>query len=530
MRSLALIIFLFFSVASSAQQTRGGELETEANCKPVNLDNKIALVIGNQDYIANKLNNPLNDAKKVAETLLKCGFTVLYKTNLDRKGMNAIINQFGDSVKKRPGISLFYYSGHGIQYNAENYLLPVDLVLKNGSDVEDEAVKMNKVLDKMKAAKGSMNICILDACRNAPIQADNAIVKQGLSDLDDAPDNTLIFFATSPNKVALDGERENSPFTEALVNQINGDTVELFQIAKRVIREVKAETKNAQVPWLVGSTDNDFYFKTRPFRKPNLFIISIGISKYIDKNLNLAYGAKSAHDFTSIIKSRAGYGQYNSITDLTLSNEDATRFNILGIIARVKKQAQEGDVILMYFNGHIVIDNKLDAYILPYDGDSNNPSLDGVGYDLLFSLLTRLPCKSLLFLDAISPELDKLEKTQVYKLAEGTILRGAGQKITHDMTVTDTLKKYDLTEQGNNVVVVSATSSLQFAYESGTQQTTVYLYGLSKALENTKSCVDVSTLINSMKESTEKLTNGKQKPNFKIPKGWQNFTLFTPKE
>jgi uncharacterized caspase-like protein len=525
MRILPFLAILFFITRVSAQ-TKGGELEVEANCKPVNLDNKIALVIGNQDYVSNRLNNPLNDAKKVAETLRNCGFTVLYKTNLDRKGMNAIINQFGDSVKKRPGISLFYYSGHGIQHKSENYLLPVDLVLTSKSEVEDEAVKMNKVLHKMREAKGSMNIVILDACRNAPLPADNAGTKQGLSDLDDAPDNTLIFFATSPNKVALDGLDENSPFTKALVNQINGDTVELFQIAKRVIREVKAETKNAQTPWLVGSTDNDFYFKTRPFRKPDLFIVSIGISNYIQNSLDLQYGSKSAFDFTRIIKSRARSNQYNSVRDFTLSNEAATGKNIYAMIRQVQKQVQEGDVILMYFNGHIVLDNQFDAYILPHEGDPDRAASTGVGYNELFSLLTKLPCKSLLFLDAVHPELDSLEKIESYKLAEGAITRSVYLDDLNGLTVTDTVKKYDLTEQGSNVVVLSATSGMQYAFESSQHNTTAYLYGLFNALENTRSCIDVETLLNAMKESTEKLTGGRQKPRIRIPKGWQNFTLF----
>ena len=60
---------------------------------------------------------------------------------------------------------------------------------------------------------------------------------------------TLLVFATSPGKVALDGEGGHSPFTEALTRHISTTGLEVQQMLTRVRADVVAATKNKQVPW-----------------------------------------------------------------------------------------------------------------------------------------------------------------------------------------------------------------------------------------------------------------------------------------
>ncbi|KHD09280.1 hypothetical protein PN36_28185 [Candidatus Thiomargarita nelsonii] len=65
------------------------------------------------------------DAQALAKVLRKLGFQVTEKINLDRKGMQNAIRAFGRKLKQRPGVGLFYYSGHGIQDKDTNYLIPI---------------------------------------------------------------------------------------------------------------------------------------------------------------------------------------------------------------------------------------------------------------------------------------------------------------------------------------------------------------------------------------------------------------------
>src|SRR6185503_8740672 len=105
---------------------------------------RVALVIGNSNYggeIGN-LANPANDAKLMAKTLRGIGFDVVEVENADQNAMKRAIvdfgNKLGDAGSEATG--LFYYAGHGLQVQGENFLIPVKAHIERGSDVDVEAV------------------------------------------------------------------------------------------------------------------------------------------------------------------------------------------------------------------------------------------------------------------------------------------------------------------------------------------------------------------------------------------------------
>jgi hypothetical protein len=71
----------------------------------------------------------------------------------------------------------------------------------------------------------------------------------------------LIAFATAPGKVALDGQDENSPFTEALLRHIETPAVEVRQMLGRVRQSVREATAGMQIPWDNSSLEGSFYFR-----------------------------------------------------------------------------------------------------------------------------------------------------------------------------------------------------------------------------------------------------------------------------
>ena len=100
-------------------------------------EKRLALVIGNANYDKGKLNNPVNDALLIAETLKKLEFDVILDTNLtDKRLFKDKIREFGN---KRPeyDVAFVYYAGHGIQVGSENYLLPTKEVFESEFDVQD---------------------------------------------------------------------------------------------------------------------------------------------------------------------------------------------------------------------------------------------------------------------------------------------------------------------------------------------------------------------------------------------------------
>jgi len=128
-------------------------------------------------------------------------------TDADQRKKERTIREFGDQLRQRKGVGLFYYAGHGIQFDGENYLLPTDIKPSTEEDVRYDAVLLGKLLAQMRAADNAMNVVILDACRNNPFSRSFRTFNPGLAQINAAA-GTFISFATAPSQVAADGNRK----------------------------------------------------------------------------------------------------------------------------------------------------------------------------------------------------------------------------------------------------------------------------------------------------------------------------------
>lgn len=129
---------------------------------------RIALVIGNSNYkYYSKLTNPINDAKDIVNKLSKKNFEVIYLLDGTQRKIDEALRVFNKKLKKG-GVGLFYYSGHGIEVDKENYLVPIDAILKTELDVKYDSIAVKKIIEGMAKSKNRLNIVILDACRNNP--------------------------------------------------------------------------------------------------------------------------------------------------------------------------------------------------------------------------------------------------------------------------------------------------------------------------------------------------------------------------
>jgi uncharacterized protein (TIGR02145 family) len=218
---------------------------------------KIALVIGNSDYKQMPLKNPKNDAFDLAYTLMSLGFDVILKTNLNHREMEESIREFKGKIM--PGdVALFYYSGHGIQVNGLNYLIPVNEAVENEIDIKYNCMETGFVLDVMERARSAVNIIILDACRNNPYQGYRS-TSRGFAFMS-APTGSIIIYSTAPGKVAQDGNDRNSPFTKNLVEKMKIPGLKIEDVIKEVRKKVASETGGNQIPWESSSLMGDFYF------------------------------------------------------------------------------------------------------------------------------------------------------------------------------------------------------------------------------------------------------------------------------
>ncbi|AHD03585.1 Peptidase C14, caspase catalytic subunit p20 (plasmid) [Leisingera methylohalidivorans DSM 14336] len=225
-------------------------------------EERLALVIGNSAYGAvQPLDNPVRDARLIAETLEGLGFDVTLAADARQIEMKRAIGQFGRKLRGagEDATGLFYYAGHGVQSFGSNYLLPVDVALADAADLDLMAVEAQSVLRQMASARNRTNLVILDACRNNPFKDIADLNETGLAEMK-APTGTFLAYATAPGGVALDGEGENSPFTEALAREITVPGRPVEQVFKQVRRAVLDLSGGGQTPWDTSSLVSDFVF------------------------------------------------------------------------------------------------------------------------------------------------------------------------------------------------------------------------------------------------------------------------------
>jgi hypothetical protein len=217
---------------------------------------RIALVIGNAAYReAPPLANTRNDATDLSVVLSRLGFQVLEGINLDKREMERLIRRF-DQEMVGADIALFFYSGHGLQVSGQNYLVPIDARLAAEGDLDFESVPLRLVLSRMER-EAKTSLVLLDACRDNPLSRNLARsmgtrstnLGQGLAEVRTGV-GTLISFSTQPGNVALDGVGErNSPYTTALLREIEEPGRDLITTLAAVRGRVVQATDGRQVPW-----------------------------------------------------------------------------------------------------------------------------------------------------------------------------------------------------------------------------------------------------------------------------------------
>jgi len=220
---------------------------------------RIALVIGNDAYLENHLHNAVNDARSMKSALEGAGFTVQIRVDVTQKQMETAIDDFTGGVS--PGdIALFFYAGHGMQINDQNYLIPVDFQAHTAVDAKYNAYPAQRVQENLEAAGAAMQILIMDACRNNPFRSWRG-GSEGLAAMQ-AGRGTYIAFATSPGKTAADNPgAKNGLFTGELVTVLREPGLSIDQVFNRVRDQVQQISRGKQLPWSTTSVTGEFYFK-----------------------------------------------------------------------------------------------------------------------------------------------------------------------------------------------------------------------------------------------------------------------------
>ena len=277
-----------------------------------------ALVIGNGAYPhLGNLDNPPNDVTDISRYLLNLKFEVTTRLDLPYRQSREVIERFLASLAT-DDTALFYYSGHAMQINGQNYLLPSDANGEKQSELQQSAININDIIRRLEKRSG-VNLIFLDACRNNPFVRKAAayeeataaaersggsrgagssrsaggagnsgdysgqyvpqhVPQQGLAAIRSNSGNTLIVYAAAAGKLAEDGTgQRNSPFTHSILKHIGAPDVEVEVMLKRVTKDVRALTNGRQSPERLSRLGDEFYFNRKKQKvavltpPPNIF-------------------------------------------------------------------------------------------------------------------------------------------------------------------------------------------------------------------------------------------------------------------
>jgi TPR repeat protein len=217
---------------------------------------RVALLIANTNYFFRpKLINPMYDCNALSDKLLELGFDVYTAFDCASSQLRDVVIDFSKAADNYD-IALFFYSGHGVQDEGQNYLIPVDRPLYNKSDL-DYCVKCEFVRNQLDLSKCANRIILFDACRSPNTWARDVSDTWGQME---GSLGTYISFSTKSGKKASDGESGgNSPYTTALLKCISAPNRELTLVMGDVVRETAKITNNQQEPTGTGNFKNELF-------------------------------------------------------------------------------------------------------------------------------------------------------------------------------------------------------------------------------------------------------------------------------
>jgi hypothetical protein len=252
-----LLFMLLCQIVSAQPERAVGNIAAER---------KIALVIGNTNYDSSvgRLKNPVTDAADMADALKRLGFTLVggrAQLDVNKKRMLELIREFGTQIKQG-GAGFFYFSGHGVQVNKRNYIIPITDLLVYEDDAESEAVEVDAIAREMEFAGNRLNILVLDACRNNNLIKRTKETGKGLAEPARQPEGTFIAFAARDGQTASDGTGRNGLFTQEFLKFLEEPNVRLDDIFTFTRNAVKKLSDSRQIPAIYYSMSGPIILKS----------------------------------------------------------------------------------------------------------------------------------------------------------------------------------------------------------------------------------------------------------------------------
>jgi uncharacterized caspase-like protein len=255
----------FALVAIGALAALGASAQQEAQ----NPNPRIALVIGNATYKDQEVSTTANDAGLVAQTLQAAGFDVVGARDLDQKSLQTAFRDFLDKAAAAgPDMQAFVYlAGRGVQYNGDNFFVPVDAQINRDADVPIDALRISDFAHALAQTPGKARVIVLDAARANPYASQGSPLAPGLALVDPEP-GELIAFNAAPGTLAGDEQGPYGVYAKTLAGAMRQGGVGIEDVLEQVRVTVNQLTKGALIPWSASKLGEPYYVFERAADAP----------------------------------------------------------------------------------------------------------------------------------------------------------------------------------------------------------------------------------------------------------------------
>jgi WD40 repeat protein len=249
--------------------------------------------------------------------------------------------------------------------------------------------------------------------------------------------------------------------------------------------------------------------KIEDIYKPNLYVLSIGVSDYEDDLYDLEFAAKDASAITQVFSKQKRL--FRTIKHKQLLNRDATKDNILDALDWIEQESTQRDLSVIFLAGHGVNNSKGSYYFLPYAANVDKLRRTGVKWSEFKDVVTELPGKTLLLVDSCR---------------SGNIMGGKSRGI--DDNITSAIKS--ITSEGTGQVIMTAATGSSVSIEDPKWGHGAFTKALIEGIDGRADYDDNGVV--SIKEldlyvtiRVKKLTKGRQKPTTIIPGSVPDFAV-----
>ncbi|PIB36339.1 hypothetical protein BFP72_13510 [Reichenbachiella sp. 5M10] len=244
-------------------------------------------------------------------------------------------------------------------------------------------------------------------------------------------------------------------------------------------------------------------------KKSNLYMVSIGVSEFSDPTYNLKFADDDANAIDELFKNQKGK-MFNSVTSLKLTNQDATRAKILKTFQRLEQYTTVDDFVIIFIASHGINEDN-NFYILPHDGDANNPRISCIDWRDFSDLVGNMSAKVVLFIDTCH---------------SGQLGNNIGQK---RLSNTEAVRELSGKEYG--VVIMAAATGYEYSLEHDDWGHGAFTLSILEGLQDGKADIKPDGTIHLreldyyLSERVQELTGGRQHPTTQKPSSISKLSL-----